>query len=176
METFRELLDWFCRSRGVFYAELARRVGVTKSYVGQLVHGQSKPPPLARCRQLAEALELGERETQQLLELALRERARPEARRKIEELDAAALRLRSAAARVVAAMVHRWAALPAAAPGTALGELLRDAQEPLDQWLAALPTGRLAEVLERLSETLRAEATRPPTDHGEDRPSSQLPG
>jgi len=166
MERFRDLLDWFCRSRGVLYAELARRVGVTKSYVGQLVHGQTKPPPLARCRQLAEALELGERDTLRLIELAVRERARPEARQKIEELDAQAARLRAAAVALAAAVLEGGNALAhSLARGFAPGVPLR-AEGPPVEWLGSLPAPRLAEVLEELAESLRASGSIPP-DHRE---------
>jgi len=88
MDRFRDQLDLLCRTRGVQYADLARRIGVTKSYIGQLVHGHSKPPPRSRCRQIAEALGLTAEEREHLVDLAVRERARPEARDKIEELNA----------------------------------------------------------------------------------------
>jgi phage repressor protein C with HTH and peptisase S24 domain len=97
MDIFRDFLDLCCRRHGVSYAELARRIGVTKSYIGQLVHGHSKPPPAARCRQIAEVLELADAEREQLLDLAVRERARTEAREKIAALDATVASLRSAA-------------------------------------------------------------------------------
>jgi len=175
METFRELLDLFCRSRGVLYAELARRVGVTKSYIGQLVHGQTKPPPVPRCRQLAEALELGEEDARRLVELAVRERARPEARQKIEELDAAAERLRAAVAALVGAVLERSHALADPLPEPLLGELFRDAQGPMVEWLGSLPTRRLVEVLDSLAESLRA-GIAPSTDHGEGQSSAYEPG
>jgi phage repressor protein C with HTH and peptisase S24 domain len=94
MDNFRDYLDLLCRTRGVLYAELARRIGVTKGYIGQLVHGHSKPPPRTRVLQLAEALGLAPAERERLLDLALRERARPEIRSKIEELDAQLAALR----------------------------------------------------------------------------------
>jgi len=89
METFRDYLDVLCRARGVLYAELARRVGVTKGYIGQLIHGHSKPPPRARVEQLADALELTPEERHRLVDIAVRERARPETLEKINQLDAA---------------------------------------------------------------------------------------
>ncbi|MFP4058589.1 MAG: LexA family transcriptional regulator [Candidatus Brocadiia bacterium] len=97
MDRFRDYLDSLCRSRGVQYAELARRVGVTKSYVGQLVHGHSKPPPRERCRQIADALDLAPDERRRLVDLAVRERAHDEARHKLEELDSEVDVLREAA-------------------------------------------------------------------------------
>jgi len=89
MDTFRDYLDVLCRARGVLYAELARRVGVTKGYIGQLIHGHSKPPPRRRVEQLADALELNPNERQRLVDIAVRERARPETLEKINQLDAA---------------------------------------------------------------------------------------
>jgi len=175
METFRELLDWFCRSRGVLYAELARRVGVTKSYIGQLVHGQTKPPPVPRCRQLAEALELGEEDARRLVELAVRERARPEARQKIEELDAAAERLRAAVVALLGAVLERSRTLADPLPEALVGELLRGAEQPVGEWLASLPTRRLVEAIERLAEAMRA-GIAPSTDHGEGQSSPNEPG
>ena len=175
METFRELLDMFCRSRGVLYAELARRVGVTKSYIGQLVHGQTKPPPVPRCRQLAEALELGADDARRLVELAVRERARPEARRKIEELDAAAERLRAAVVALLGAVLERSRTLADPLPETLVRELLPGVEQPVGEWLASLPTGRLAEVLDSLAESLRA-GIAPSSDHGEGQSSAYEPG
>jgi transcriptional regulator with XRE-family HTH domain len=140
MESFRDRLDLLCRSRGVQYAELARRVGVTKSYIGQLVHGHSKPPPAERCRQLAEALELSPDERQQLLDLAVRERARAEARGKIEELDGAVEALSSAVADLLMGMLAG-----AAGRREALPEALEDAvarDELLTEVHALLCSGR----------------------------------
>ena len=102
---FRDVLDRLCRQHGVQYAELARRVGVTKSYIGQLVHGHSKPPPAQRCAQLAEALELGREERERLLDLAVRERARSEALGKIEELDDGLAALHAAASALLVGCV-----------------------------------------------------------------------
>ena len=48
-----------------------------------------KPPPRRRVEQLADALDLAPSEREVLIDLAIRERARPETRSKIEELDAA---------------------------------------------------------------------------------------
>ena len=114
MMKFRDALDRLCRERGVQYSELARRVGVTKSYIGQLVHGHSKPPPAERCAQLAEALELGREDRERLLDLAVRERARSEALGKIEELDDGLAALHAAAATL---LVECVGALPWGAGG-----------------------------------------------------------
>jgi len=101
METFRDLLFDLCRNRGVQFAELARCVGVTKSYIGQLVHGHSKPPPRERCLQIADALELLPAERDALVNLAVCERARNEARQLIESLTTDLATLREASADVV---------------------------------------------------------------------------
>jgi len=108
MELFRDYLDILCRSRGVQYAELARRVGVTKSYIGQLVHGHSKPPPPDRCEQLAEALELPPADRRRLVELAIRERARNETRVKLEELDSDLQALRNAVAELLTGLLDSF--------------------------------------------------------------------
>ena len=70
MQTFRDYLDVLCRARNVQYSELARRIGVTKSYIGQLVHGHSKPAPRRRVEQIADALGLGPAERTRLIDLA----------------------------------------------------------------------------------------------------------
>jgi transcriptional regulator with XRE-family HTH domain len=98
MDTFRDMLDDLCRDRGIQYAELARAVGVTKSYIGQLVHGHSKPPPRERCLQIAEVLELSPAERERLVTLAICERASDEARQFIESLSADVATLRAAGA------------------------------------------------------------------------------
>ncbi|HUT37385.1 MAG TPA: LexA family transcriptional regulator [Planctomycetota bacterium] len=105
METFRDYLDVLCRARNVQYSELARRIGVTKSYIGQLVHGHSKPAPQRRVEQIAEALGVNPAERQHLIDLAVRERARSEARSKIEELDGDVNTLRSAAGELLVKML-----------------------------------------------------------------------
>ena len=109
MDTFRDALDTLIRTRGMQYSDLARRVGVTKSYIGQLVHGHSKPPPRERCLRIAEALDLAPGERERLLDLAVHERARKEVRDKIEQLDAqvAALRDREAEVRAQSAEQQR---------------------------------------------------------------------
>ena len=119
METFRDYLDVLCRARNVQYSELARRIGVTKSYIGQLVHGHSKPAPKRRVEQIADALGLSPAERQRLVDLAVRERARSEARSKIEELDGAVSTLRSATGEllvnILSNLTREGEALPEAA-------------------------------------------------------------
>ena len=167
---FSDFLDALCRTRGVQYAELARRIGVTKSYIGQLVHGHSKPPPVARCGQLADALELSPADRDRLVNLAIRERARVEARDKIEELDGSVKALCSAAADLLVGMLSSIARqdepLPAAvAELVASDELLADLyalmnsddadpRKALAARLAHVGPDRLAAELEGLSSAL----------------------
>jgi len=130
MELFRDCLDELCRTSGVQYAELARRVGVTKSYIGQLVHGHSKPPPPERCDQIADALELSPADRHRLLDLAVRERARLETRVRLEKLHGDVRALRSAAAEsligLLAALASRDSLPEPVADLTARDHLLAD--------------------------------------------------
>jgi len=164
MDRFRDYLDVLCRSRGVTYAEVARRVGVTKSYIGQLVHGHSKPPPAERCKQLAEALDLAPAERQRLLNLAVRERARIETRVKIEELDGRLSALRSAVADTFVALLGAVARGEEPAPEDvaellASDELLADLHAIMTSG-AADPRSAVAERLAEVSpERLASEVT-----------------
>ena len=153
METFRDYLDSLCVASGVQYAELARRVGVTKSYIGQLVHGHSKPPPPERCRQLAEALDLLPAQRRRLLDLALRERARGEARSRIEELESSLTALRSTATDVLIGLVREVASSGEPTP-EALADGMEDDEVLADLWRAAT-SGRAeppSQLTERLSQ------------------------
>ncbi|NQT89504.1 helix-turn-helix domain-containing protein [bacterium] len=160
MEAFRDLLYDLCRNRGVQFAELARSIGVTKSYIGQLVHGHSKPPPRERCLQIADALELLPAERDALVNLAVCERARNEARQLIESLTTDLVTLREASADVALGLLSTLADA-----GDALAGLLEE-----DELLAdlcricasgepntrAILTRRLADVSpERLASELR---------------------
>ncbi len=171
MELFRDYLDNLCRSRRVLYAELAREIGVTKSYIGQLVHGHSKPPPRGRCEQIADALDLSPGERRRLIDLAVRERAKPEARAKIEQLVGSLDSLRSATGQVLAALVVSLASgeepLPEAvadliASDETLSELYAaatsdnaDVQEAVLAKLDDLSPERLAAVLDALATAVR---------------------
>jgi len=184
MVTFRDLLDSLCRSRGVSYAELARRVGVTRSYIGQLIHGHVKPPPPERCQQFADALELSPAERQQIIDLAVRERARVEARVKIEELDSAVDALCSAAADLLVGMISNMAregeALPEAVAGLFAREPLLaelyglvtagtgDPRAAVAARLSGLSPERVAAELNALAETLRGSEARGTRVEGEE--------
>ena len=172
MELFRDYLDRLCRARGVLYAELAREIGVTKSYIGQLVHGHSKPPPRERCEQIADVLELSPAERRRLTDLAVRERARNESRVKIEELGGAVDALRSATGELLAALVTSLAAGDEPLPGAVADlvnshELLadlyaiatsdnEDVPKALAQRLDDVTPERLAAELEALAAGLQA--------------------
>jgi len=164
VETFRDYLDVLCRARNVQYSELARRIGVTKSYIGQLVHGHSKPAPQRRVEQIADALGLAPAERQRLVDLAVRERARSETRSKIEELDGAVNTLRTTTAELLvgtlASFTLEGAPLPeAVAALLEQDELLRGIHERLAsddsgaevaRFLAGVPPARLAAALNAL--------------------------
>ncbi|NQT53931.1 helix-turn-helix domain-containing protein [bacterium] len=126
MENFREYLDVLCRAYGVRYAELGRRVGLTKSYIGQIIHGHSKPPPPERCEQLADALGASPTEQRRLTELAIRERARGEARTRIEGLEGELRDSRSAVEEVLLGLLQTLAASGDAAPEAAAELFERD--------------------------------------------------
>lgn len=123
MENFREYLDGLCHAYGVRYAELGRRVNLTKSYIGQIIHGHSKPPPPKRCEQLADALGASPAERRRLVELAVRERARGEARTRIEALEGELRDSRTALEEVLLGLLQALAGAGEALPEAA-GELL----------------------------------------------------
>ena len=149
MQTFRDYLDTLIRARRMQYAEVARAVGVTKSYIGQLVHGHSKPPPRKRCEQIAEVLDLPPDERQRLVDLSVRERARVDSRRKIEELEGGTRALRSAAGELISALCDAGVTLP--------GHLAE---------LADKSAERLAEQVEALAASLRASSQDMPAIDG----------
>ncbi|MFW6163405.1 MAG: XRE family transcriptional regulator [Planctomycetota bacterium] len=176
MELFRDYLDNLCHSRRILYAELAREIGVTKSYIGQLVHGHSKPPPRERCEQIAEALDLSPAERRRLLDLAIRERARNETRVHLEELSRAVEALSESTGQLLTALVRSLAAGEESLPEpvadlVASNEVLADlytaatsdnpeaAQAAADR-LAELSPERLATELDRLAAALQAEPAR----------------
>lgn len=177
MEMFRDCLDALCRTRGVAYSELARRIGVTKSYIGQLVHGHSKPAPRRRVEQIAEALGLEPAERDRLVDLAVRERARSETRSKIEELDVTVNTLRSTTAETLVGVLGSLAAeaepLPEAVARTiAQDDLLSDLhamftsggeanhQAAIEARLEGVPAARLAAALNTLMAVVGPSAAR----------------
>ena len=167
METFRDYLDGLIRTRGYQYAELAREIGVTKSYIGQLVHGHSKPPPRERCDQIADALGLDGAERQRLMDLAVRERARGDSRAKMEELEGELRRLRRAAGGLLGTLAHSMAE-----NDESLGELLSDlaaTEDGLPDW----STDRLAGELTDLAAAFRSADT--PVEFAQDDDVAPLP-
>ena len=185
MELFRDYLDTLCRSRRVLYAELARQIGVTKSYIGQLVHGHSKPPPRARCEQIADVLELGPAQRRRLLDLAIRERARNETRVHLEELSGAIEALRSSTGRLLTALVRSLAAGEEALPEpvadlVSSNEVLADLYAAVtsdNPEAAEAAAGRLANLSpERLSVELEALAAALQTAPGRLEPGEGVEG
>ena len=190
METFRDYLDSLCRAHGIQYAELARRVGVTKSYIGQLVHGHSKPPPPERCRHLTNALDATPGERRRLNDLAVRERAKGEARAKIEELDGDLKALRATAEDLLAGLLRAVASRDEALADLAdsleaderLAELCRIVAQGADgagaQLAAALrdlPADRLASYVAFLAAAAGGPAA-PGADDDDARPTLRPPG
>lgn len=54
--TYGEVLDHFIKKVGISKAELARRVGVSRSQITELVNGKTKEPTLTRAKLIADAL------------------------------------------------------------------------------------------------------------------------
>lgn len=175
METFRDYLDVLCRARHVQYSELARRIGVTKSYIGQLVHGHSKPAPQRRVEQIADALGLSPAERQRLVDLAVRERARSEARSKIEELDGAVNTLRTTTAELLVGTLASFATEGTPMPDAVAALLERDellrgihtrmasdeSGAEVAKFLATVPPARLAAALNALVAAGRPKGAQP---------------
>jgi transcriptional regulator with XRE-family HTH domain len=126
MENFRDYLDSLCHAYGIRYAELGRRVGLTKSYIGQIIHGHSKPPPPERCGQLADALGASPTENRRLTELAVRERARTETRTRIEALEGEVRDSRGALEEMLLGLLQTLAAVGETVPPAATELLERD--------------------------------------------------
>lgn len=54
--TYGAVLDYFIRKTGISRAELARRVGIGRSQVTELINGKTREPTLTRAKQMADAL------------------------------------------------------------------------------------------------------------------------
>lgn len=174
MQTFREYLDELCRTHNVAYSDLARRIGVTKSYVGQLIHGHSKPAPRRRVEQIADALGLEPRERQRLVDLAVRERARSEARAKIEELDSAVSTLRSTTGELLVSILTNLVQDPQGLPDPVARAIagddvlarlhaalsLEDPAQAVDEQLRSISPARLAAALNALTRAAGPSAAR----------------
>jgi SOS-response transcriptional repressor LexA len=70
-------------------AELAKKIGVTPSYISQIFgrYPNTSPPSTERLKQIADALGASETETWELVRLAVMERATPEARELFGRLE-----------------------------------------------------------------------------------------
>ena len=56
--TYGYVLDELLQERGVSRAELARRIGKSRSYVSQMIHGKVGEPSLTLAFKIADALEV----------------------------------------------------------------------------------------------------------------------
>lgn len=56
MMTYGEVLDYFLAMNNMNKAELARRVGISKGQVSDLVSGRTREPTLSRAKAIADAL------------------------------------------------------------------------------------------------------------------------
>ena len=54
--TYGEVLDYYIRETGVSRAELARRIGASRSQITDLIKGRTKEPGLTRAKMIADAL------------------------------------------------------------------------------------------------------------------------
>lgn len=71
---FSTLLQHFREIKGISKRDLAKKVGVTPTYIGQLESGSERAPTIDRCREIARALSLSPAEEQQLIDAAIEER------------------------------------------------------------------------------------------------------
>jgi SOS-response transcriptional repressor LexA len=72
--TFANLLDNYRTRKNMTRRGLALRVGITPTYIGQLLKSQVVPPPLETCQKIAKALGLSDVEKQEFFEAAYEER------------------------------------------------------------------------------------------------------
>ena len=73
---FNEHLKSLIEKSGFTNAELARRIGVHKSYITQLINRHCNPPSKQRCSQIADVLGCKEQERTELLFSAIEGRMR----------------------------------------------------------------------------------------------------
>jgi len=87
--SYKKFLAALLRRSGTTKAELAKRTGVTPSYISQIFgnYPNTSPPSTERLRQLAEALEGSQAEIDELIRLAVLERAAPDERALFERLE-----------------------------------------------------------------------------------------
>lgn len=75
---FTEYLKRLREEYGISKAELARKMNLSIQYIVEIESGRSKPPTLERCSQIAQALKLTEDQKNNLINLAVQERASDE--------------------------------------------------------------------------------------------------
>ena len=76
---FNEYLKSLIKKSGFSNADLARRIGVHKSYITQLINSHCSPPSKERCNQIADVLGCKEQERTELLFSAIEGRMSDEA-------------------------------------------------------------------------------------------------
>ena len=54
--TYAEVLSYYLERDGITQAELARRIGSTRSSIGELTSGRSKTPSVYKAKAIADAL------------------------------------------------------------------------------------------------------------------------
>lgn len=77
---FGQYIDQKRRGRGgggtdIMLKDIAKAMGVTATYLSDIIKGRRNPPEMKLLEKIAEALHLGETERTELLDLAGRERA-----------------------------------------------------------------------------------------------------
>lgn len=56
MRTYAEVLKYYLVKQGITAAELSRRLGTSRSSIGELTSGRSKTPTLGKAKAIADAL------------------------------------------------------------------------------------------------------------------------
>lgn len=54
--TYGETLAFFLKQEGITKAELARRTGISRGQIGDLISGRTREPTLTRAKAIADAL------------------------------------------------------------------------------------------------------------------------
>lgn len=71
---FQNILRYYRNRSGLNKSELARKVGVTSTYIRNLEAGRGQPPTKEKCLEIAKALRLSEKETEYLVDVAMQEK------------------------------------------------------------------------------------------------------
>lgn len=53
---YGKVLDYYIKEAGISRAELARRIGVSRGQITELINGETKEPGLTRAKNIADAL------------------------------------------------------------------------------------------------------------------------